>query len=115
MRRLLLALAFALAMSGGAGAATQPFPLSSVRLLDGPFLEAQATDLRYLMARDAERLLAPFRREAGLPVPTPSYGNWEASGLDGHMGGHYVSALALMVASTGDPEAKKRLDSVIAD
>jgi len=98
-----------------AGAATQLFPLDRVRLQDGPFLEAQTTDLRYLLALDPERLLAPFRREAGLPVPTPSYGNWESSGLDGHMGGHYVSALALMWASTGDPEVKQRLDDVIAE
>lgn len=112
MRRLLLALALVVT---GAGAATQPFPLSSVRLLDGPFLEAQSTDLRYLMALDADRLLAPFLREAGLPAKSPSYGNWESTGLDGHMGGHYVSALALMWASTGDAEVKRRLDYVIAE
>ncbi|RZJ13501.1 MAG: glycosyl hydrolase [Rubrivivax sp.] len=112
MKTWLLALVFAVS---GAGAATQPFPLGSVRLLDGPFLEAQSTDLRYLMALDADRLLAPFVREAGLPPRSPSYGNWESSGLDGHMGGHYVSALALMWASTGDPEVKKRLDYVVAE
>ncbi|MDR7270711.1 DUF1680 family protein [Pelomonas saccharophila] len=112
MRALLLALALVVT---GAGAATQGFPLDRVRLLDGPFLEAQTTDLHYLMALDPERLLAPFRREAGLPVPVPSYGNWESSGLDGHMGGHYVSALALMYASTGDAEVKRRLDYVIAE
>ncbi len=109
---LLLALAFVFT---GAGAATQGFPLDRVRLLDGPFLEAQTTDLHYLMALDPERLLAPFRREAGLPVPVPSYGNWESSGLDGHMGGHYVSALALMYASTGDAVVKERLDYVITE
>lgn len=114
MKRLLAAFTLALC-AHGAGAATQAFPLDRVRLHDGPFLQAQATDLRYLLALDPERLLAPFRREAGLPVPTPSYGNWESSGLDGHMGGHYVSALALMVASTGDAEAKRRLDYVIAE
>ncbi len=114
MKRLLAAFTLALC-AHGAGAATQAFPLDRVRLLDGPFLDAQTTDLHYLLALDPERLLAPFRREAGLPVPTPSYGNWESSGLDGHMGGHYVSALALMVASTGDPQAKKRLDDVIAE
>lgn len=112
MRRLLPALALVVS---GAGAGTQPFPLSSVRLLDGPFLEAQATDQRYLMALDADRLLAPFLREAGLPAKSPSYGNWESTGLDGHMGGHYVSALALMWASTGDAEVKQRLDDVIAE
>ncbi|RZL39699.1 MAG: glycosyl hydrolase [Rubrivivax sp.] len=114
MKRLLAALALVVC-AHGAGAATQAFPLSSVRLLDGPFLEAQTTDLHYLMTLDPERLLAPFRREAGLPVPVPSYGNWESSGLDGHMGGHYVSALALMWASTGDAEVKQRLDYVIAE
>lgn len=96
-------------------AAATLFPLSDVRLKDGPFLEAQDTDRQYLMALDTERLLAPFRREAGLPLPKPSYGNWESSGLDGHMGGHYVSALALMWASTGDAQVKQRLDYVIAE
>lgn len=112
MRRLLPALALVVS---GAGAGTQPFPLSSVRLLDGPFLEAQATDQRYLMALDADRLLAPFLREAGLPAKSPSYGNWESTGLDGHMGGHYLSALALMVASTGDGEVRARLDQIVAE
>ncbi len=114
MKRLLAAVALALCVHG-ADAAMQAFSLDRVRLLDGPFLEAQTTDLRYLLALDPERLLAPFRREAGLAVPTPSYGNWESSGLDGHMGGHYVSALALMWASTGDPEVRQRLDHVIAE
>ncbi|PTT86554.1 glycosyl hydrolase, partial [Pelomonas sp. HMWF004] len=114
MQRLLASVALALGVHG-AGAATALFPLDRVRLLDGPFLDAQATDQRYLMALDAERLLAPFRREAGLPQPAPPYGNWESSGLDGHMGGHYLSALALMWASTGDVEVKQRLDHVVAE
>ena len=117
MKRLLAAFAIALCAHGAdaiAGGAAQLFPLDRVRLQDGPFLEAQTTDLRYLMALDADKLLAPFLREAGLPAKSPSYGNWESSGLDGHMGGHYVSALALMWASTGDAEVKQRLDYVIA-
>ncbi|WP_377155019.1 beta-L-arabinofuranosidase domain-containing protein [Roseateles sp. UC29_93] len=97
----------------GAGAVSR-FPLSRVRLLDGPCLDAQRTDLRYLMALDPDRLLAPFRREAGLPLPKPSYGNWESSGLDGHMGGHYVSALAMMAAGTGDDAVRARLRQVLA-
>lgn len=113
MKRLIATVALVLA-THGAGA-TEPFPLDRVRLLDGPFAEAQATDLHYLMALDPERLLAPFRREAGLPVPVPPYGNWESSGLDGHIGGHYLSALALMWASTGDTAVKQRLDHVVAE
>jgi DUF1680 family protein len=98
-----------------AGGAVALFPLSAVRLGPGPFLAAQQTDLRYILALDADRLLAPFLREAGLTPKQPSYGNWESSGLDGHMGGHYLSALALMYAATGDSEIHQRLDYAIAE
>jgi DUF1680 family protein len=107
--------ALALAFIGGAAQAAELFQLRDVRLAPSPFLEAQATDLHYLMALEPDRLLAPFLREAGLPSKQPSYGNWESSGLDGHMGGHYLSALALMVASTGDAEVKRRLDYFVAE
>ena len=97
-----------------AGAAER-FPLADVRLTGGPFLQAQNSNQRYLMALDADKLLAPFRREAGLPLPKASYGNWESSGLDGHMGGHYLSALALMFAATGDAAVQERLNYTIAE
>lgn len=89
-------------------------PLRDVQLLESPFLHAQNINKQYLMSLDAEKLLAPFRREAGLPFKT-TYGNWESTGLDGHMGGHYVSALALMYASTRDKDVLKRLNYVIAE
>ena len=38
-------------------------------------------------------MLAPYRKEAGLRPRKPSYPNWD--GLDGHVGGHYLSALAI--------------------
>jgi uncharacterized protein len=41
------------------------FTLSQVRLLAGPFERAQRLDVDYLRALDAERLLAPYRTEAG--------------------------------------------------
>lgn len=93
--------------------ALQTFPLSSVRLLDGPFKAAQQTDLRYIMELNPDRLLAPFLREAGLPVKAASYGNWENTGLDGHICGHYLTALSLMYASTGEERVKQRLDYMI--
>ncbi|HJV99614.1 MAG TPA: beta-L-arabinofuranosidase domain-containing protein [Arthrobacter sp.] len=93
---------------------TSSFPLSSVRLLPGDFKNAQDVDLRYLLSLDADRLLAPFRREAGLPVAAPGYGGWEADGLDGHIGGHYLSACAQLFAATGDPRIRERLDYVLA-
>ena len=74
------------------------FPLSSVHLLDSPFSKAASANREYLLALDTDRLLAPFRREAGLEPRKPPYGNWESSGLDGHTAGQYLSALAFMVA-----------------
>lgn len=91
------------------------FPLADVRLGAGPFLDAQTTNLNYLMAMEPDRLLAPFLREAGIEPRQPSYGNWESTGLDGHMGGHYLSALALMHASTGDAETLRRLNYFVAE
>ncbi|MQA40883.1 glycoside hydrolase family 127 protein [Rugamonas aquatica] len=110
--------AFILAAMLGASAAAAPlqlFPLADVRLGDSPFLEAQRTDLHYLLEMEPDRLLAPFLREAGLPPKQPSYGNWESTGLDGHLGGHYLSALALMYASTGDEEVLRRLNYFVAE
>jgi DUF1680 family protein len=105
----------ALMLAGATAQAAELFPLRDVRLLPSPFLDAQQTDRRYLLALDADRLLAPYRREAGLPLPKPPYGNWESSGLDGHMGGHYLSALSLMWAATGDPEVRERLDYFVLE
>ena len=45
----------------------QPFPLGDVRLLDGPFKHAQELDQQYLLSLDVDRLLYPFRVNAGLP------------------------------------------------
>lgn len=97
----------------GQEARLQRFPLSAVRLLDGPLKRAEQTDLAYMMALDADKLLAPYLQEAGLPTTTGSYGNWEGSGLGGHIGGHYISALANMYAATGDQQVLQRLQYMI--
>jgi DUF1680 family protein len=89
------------------------FPLEAVDLLDGVQRRAQDTDLRYLLALDPDRLLAPVLREAGLGPKAPAYPNWESTGLDGHILGHYLSAAALMVASTQDAELRRRLEYVV--
>src|SRR3990170_607263 len=89
------------------------FPLSSVQLLKSPFYEAQQTDLQYMLQLDVDRLLSPFLKEAGLMPKKENYGNWENTGLDGHVGGHYLSALALMYAATGNKETQRRLDYMI--
>jgi DUF1680 family protein len=109
-RFLLLWCACVLPLAGfGQQATLQSFPLSAVQLLDSPFRVAQQTDKTYLLALDPDRLLAPYLAEAGLPTKAERYGNWENTGLDGHMGGHYLSALAYMYAATGDAQVQQRL------
>jgi uncharacterized protein len=91
----------------------QPFPLSSISLGASPFRQAQETDKQYMLALDLDRLLAPYLREAGLPSKALPYGNWENTGLDGHIGGHYLSALSHMYAATGNAEIGRRLQYMI--
>ncbi len=89
------------------------FPLDQIRLLDGPFKDAQDRNVDYLLALDPDRLLAPYLREAGLEPKSTTYGNWEGSGLDGHIGGHYLSALSLAVAATGREDLRERLEYML--
>ena len=44
------------------------FPLQDVTLLDGPFKHARDLNIQTLLKYDIDRLLVPFRKEAGLPV-----------------------------------------------
>jgi hypothetical protein len=94
-----------------------PFDLSQVRLLDGPFQQAQQRDLKYLRSLDPDRLLHNFRVTAGLPSSVKPLGGWEAptGELRGHSVGHYLSACALMYASTGNEPIKARAIGVVAE
>ncbi|HOQ05311.1 MAG TPA: glycoside hydrolase family 127 protein [Anaerohalosphaeraceae bacterium] len=93
------------------------FPLKEVRLLPSPFSEAVRANREYLLAHKPDRLLAPYRREAGLEPKAAPYGNWESSGLDGHTAGHYLSALSLMIAAGADPDSEfgRRLDYMLEE
>ncbi|MGL4941509.1 beta-L-arabinofuranosidase domain-containing protein [uncultured Bifidobacterium sp.] len=71
------------------------FAPSQICLAPGStYADAQQAGADYLLSLDPDRLLAPYRREAGLPHQDSPYPNWESMGLDGHMGGHYLSGLA---------------------
>jgi len=87
----------------------QTFHPRQVTLLSGPLKDAETVALRYVLSLDVDRLLAPYRREAGLPAKAESYTNWENTGLDGHIGGHYLTSLSLMYAATGNEEVLRRL------
>lgn len=91
------------------------FPVSDVRLTASPFKHAEDMDIRYLLGLDPDRLLAPYLKEAGLAPKAENYTNWENTGLDGHIGGHYLSALSYMYAATGNQEIKGRLDYMLGE
>ena len=91
------------------------FDIKDVRLSESAFKKAQDMDIRYLLSLDPDRLLAPYMKEAGLEPKADNYTNWENTGLDGHIGGHYLSALSYMYASTGNQEIKERLDYYISE
>ena len=118
MRKLYLLGLFFLASVGAEAGLPQKintFPVSDVRLTSGMFKHAEDLDICYLMGLNPDRLLAPYMKEAGLKPKAENYPNWENTGLDGHIGGHYLSALSYMYASTGNEEIGKRLDYFLSE
>ncbi len=102
----------------------QHFDLEEVNLLDGPLKTAQDLNIKHLMSYDVDRLLTPFVRQAGLSATKDTrskYYNWETrhsnhqnwggNGFDlsGHVGGHYMTAMALSYACCHEPEMKARI------
>jgi DUF1680 family protein len=94
----------------------KPFPLSAVRLGDGPFREAHLANVAYLKRLPLDRLLHTFRINAGIASNAVPLGGWEAPDgeLRGHFMGHYLSACALGYAGSGDEELKQRGDALVA-
>jgi len=85
----------------------QLFPLEQVRLGDGPMRSAMNLNDSILLQYDVDRLLTPFCRQAGVEgweEKYPNFSNWGSGSfrLDGHLGGHYLSALALAYAASDD-------------
>jgi hypothetical protein len=107
----------------------QPFPITQVRLLPSPFLEAAEWNRGYLSRLAADRMLHSFRLTAGLPSTAEPLGGWEIyvepnpgqprrsseGELRGHFTGHFLSASAQLYASMGDKEAKAKGDYMVAE
>ena len=89
------------------------FSLTDVTLLNSPFKDARDLNIQTLLKYDVDRLLAGFRKEAGLPPKASGYPNW--NGLEGHICGHYLSAMAINVAATNNAECRKRMLYLIAE
>ena len=95
--------------------AATPLPLSAIRLTDGPLGHAQQVDLQYLLELEPDRMMAYMRERAGLERKAEPYGGWDGEGrqLTGHIAGHYLSAVSLMHAATGNEELKRRADYLV--
>jgi len=108
------------------------FDLQEVTLTDGPMKTAMDKNIELLMQYDVDRLLTPYVRQAGLASTTdtgnkyyqwltkhPNFTNWGDSSFDlsGHIGGHYLSALALAYAASHDDgqrtALKERMDYMV--
>lgn len=90
----------------------EPFDLSEVKRLDGPFKIAQQSMGDWILNVNPDRLLAYPRREAGLapkadPQPMPSF-NW------GACVGHHLSACSMMWQATGDAGLLDRINYLVA-
>ena len=105
-------------------AKVRPFPMTQVRLLPGSmFHDAQEWNRGYMQRLPADRLLYNFRENAGLSTGSAQpFGGWEGKAdgrrgteLRGHFTGHFLSASALLYASTGDKEAKAKADEMVGD
>src|ERR1700733_659339 len=101
----------------------RPFAMTQVRLLDGPFKDAQEWNRGYMSRLPVDRLVRNFRVNAGLPTEAKPLGGWEQpnngeklhreSELRGHFTGHFLSASAQLYASTGDSAAKTKGDEIV--
>ncbi|GIL43375.1 hypothetical protein Vafri_1144 [Volvox africanus] len=105
---------------GGAQAKIEPFALSDVRLLDTSHqIRYERLNAKYLLEMlDPDRLLWSFRSTAGLPTPGQPYiASWEDPGceLRGHFVGHYLSAVSLAYASTGNVAFRTRLELMVSE
>ena len=109
------------------------FDLEQVTLLDGPMKTAMDLNIDHLMQYDVDRLLTPYVRQAGLSSTSdtsspyyqwltkhPNFKNWGGDAgfdLSGHVGGHYLSALALAYAACHDESKraalKERMDYML--
>jgi len=95
---------------------------------DSLFSKSEKTGLDYILAVDADRLLAPSFEAHGLSAPNGKkrYGGWEAKSganwfkspdtftLAGHSLGHYMSALAHFYKSTGRSDLLDRINNTMS-
>ena len=95
----------------------RPLPLSAVRVTGGPLKRAQDLNAEYLLKLEPDRMMAYYRKRAGLEPKAEGYPGWDGDGrnLTGHIAGHYLSGVSLMFAATGDRRFKERADYIVME
>lgn len=91
----------------------ESFPLSEVSLTDSDFKRAMDLHKGYILSLEVDRLIPHVRRSVGLKPKGENYGGWETHG--GCTYGHYMSACAMMYASTGDKSILDRIDYMLQE
>jgi len=96
------------------------FPLSAIRLGEGVFKESMTTNLRVLEEIGVGRALFSFRINAGLPTgESKALEGWGApepyGAFPGFYESHFLSALSLSYAQTGDVELRKKVDEMVSE
>lgn len=92
-----------------------PLPLQQVKLLDGPFKTAMEADKAWLLTLEPDRFLHRFHQNAGFTPKAPIYEGWENTTQSGFCFGHYLSAMSMLYAATGDEQVKAKLEYSISE
>ncbi len=80
---------------------------------DSLFEKSQKTGMDYLLRYNPDRMLSPAYRALHKTPKAATYGGWESREIQGHMLGHYLSALSGFYFETGNEKAKKDLDYTV--
>ena len=120
------------------GWTAEPFSMSDVSLAPSVATRSQDQMLHLARVYPVDRVLAVFRRNAGLDTKGASApGGWEGFGhaneqpwgpddypgrantqtanlLRGHYGGHFLSMVSLAYASTGETVFRDKVDQIVA-
>jgi uncharacterized protein len=108
-------------------AALNAIPQRQVRVTRSLFTDRADRNRAYLLSLDSRNLLQNHLNEAGMlslilgkdgtDNGRPIHTGWESPTcqLRGHFLGHWLSAAAHLIASTGDPEIKVKADSIVSE
>ncbi|MGB6783986.1 MAG: glycoside hydrolase family 127 protein, partial [Terracidiphilus sp.] len=93
----------------------EPFAMTDVRLLPSFWKETMELNRSYLYSLPNDRLAHNFRVTAGIASDADPLGGWERPDceLRGHYIGHYLSACAMLYASTGDEFIRAKADELV--